>query len=681
VDEALILAYFRQRLDDHLHGHSGSVDVDRWSTAIDAFFHTLAPPTATAPLSASARSVSRSTSTWVVAQSVERLSADKRKSSFLASRDQPPAPPPPAVPLASSPIDDNNNNDDHESCESSAGAATAATAAVADDVDDTSDLSDAEPTNEDDNDDDNDDNDDDDDNDNNDDDDDDDNNDDNDDSSDSSSSDDNDDTPTDELQEELPALPKSASKGSKLLKGDSGSRRASDGDVLQSPLRTEFRPKRDQSQKFAELLEITKADGAGLASPSMSSSSKKGASWKLSHLVSKKKKRYQGDGFDLDLAYVTDRIIATGFPAEGREGVYRNSFKETYRFLTTKHGGHFAVVNLCCEPNRQYDVSKFGGAPVYRFGFEDHNPPPLQMISEFCRVANAFLDQHPSNVLAIHCKAGKGRTGTMISCLLLDRYADKNITPLDALQYYGKMRTHDDKGVTIASQTRYVRYYGAIVAQRRLSPAPPVLRAHRLRVSKLVLSGVRCVPARSSAAVAAPSASASATSSDGECQASPPHDLPAHMSSSSPTGSPRLPAGTTPIKEVLSLVARVYQRKDMLRINDAAEPAPALVCGVPVAVAAAAVDVAAGDSLEFKLNVVVSGDVKIVVENGKREELFHFWFNTTVTEADDEEPRCALNLGKVALDGPLAKDKSFKLVTQTFRADLFVGRVRQTVSN
>ncbi len=673
MDEALILAYFRQRLDDHLQGQSGKVDIDRWSAAIDAFFHTLAPPTTTAPLSTSARSVSRSTSTWVVAQSVERLS-DKRKSSFLASRDQPPAPPPPAVPLASSPVDDDDDDDvdddhddddDHESCESSAGAATAA--AVADDVDDTSDLSD---------DDDHDDNDDDNNNDNNNDND----NDDAIDSSDSSSSDDNDDTPTDELQEELPALPKGVSKGSKLLKGDSGSRRASDGDVLQSPLRTEFRPKRDQSQKFAELLEITKADGAGLASPSMSSSSKKGASWKLSHLVSKKKKRYQGDGFDLDLAYVTDRIIATGFPAEGREGVYRNSFKETYRFLTTKHGGHFAVVNLCCEPNRQYDVSKFGGAPVYRFGFEDHNPPPLQMISEFCRVANAFLDQHPSNVLAIHCKAGKGRTGTMISCLLLDRYADKNITPLDALQYYGKMRTHDDKGVTIASQTRYVRYYGAIVAQRRLSPAPPVLRAHRLRVSKLVLSGVRCVPARSSAAVAAPSASASATSSDGEGQASPPHDLAAHMSSS-PTGSPRVPAGTTPIKEVLSLVARVYQRKDMLRINDAAEPAPALVCGVPVAVAAAAVDVAAGDSLEFKLNVVVSGDVKIVVENGKREELFHFWFNTTMTEADDEEPRCALNLGKVALDGPLAKDKSFKLVTQTFRADLFVGRVRQTVSN
>lgn len=44
-------------------------------------------------------------------------------------------------------------------------------------------------------------------------------------------------------------------------------------------------------------------------------------------MVSKKKKRFDYDGYNLDLSYITDQIIAMGFPAEKFESFYRNSME------------------------------------------------------------------------------------------------------------------------------------------------------------------------------------------------------------------------------------------------------------------------------------------------------------------------------------------------------------------
>lgn len=44
----------------------------------------------------------------------------------------------------------------------------------------------------------------------------------------------------------------------------------------------------------------------------------------LRTIVSGHKKRFIQDGFNLDLTYITDRIVAMAFPAEGFESLYRN---------------------------------------------------------------------------------------------------------------------------------------------------------------------------------------------------------------------------------------------------------------------------------------------------------------------------------------------------------------------
>ena len=83
------------------------------------------------------------------------------------------------------------------------------------------------------------------------------------------------------------------------------------------------------------------------------------------------------------------------------------------------------------------------------YAFDDHNPPPFNLLVEFCQNVDKFLKESDKNVVGIHCKAGKGRTGVVICCYLV--YTELCKTAKEALVYYGKIRTLDGKGVTIPS--------------------------------------------------------------------------------------------------------------------------------------------------------------------------------------------------------------------------------------
>ncbi|KAL1503122.1 hypothetical protein AB1Y20_011185 [Prymnesium parvum] len=174
----------------------------------------------------------------------------------------------------------------------------------------------------------------------------------------------------------------------------------------------------------------------------------------LRHLVSQNKVRFSEGGFDLDLTYITDEIIAMGLPATGNEALYRNPIEEVVRFLELNHAGKYKVFNLCLE--RSYDISMFGDACAC-FPFADHGAPPLSLVRAFCTSAKAWLLQGLEHVVAIHCKAGKGRTGVMACCLLL--HVGYESTASAAIALYNAKRTKDGKGLTVPSQRRYVRYY------------------------------------------------------------------------------------------------------------------------------------------------------------------------------------------------------------------------------
>ena len=53
----------------------------------------------------------------------------------------------------------------------------------------------------------------------------------------------------------------------------------------------------------------------------------------IRELVSGGKFRYINENFNLDLTYITKRVIAMSFPAQGFESIYRNKIDDVAKFL------------------------------------------------------------------------------------------------------------------------------------------------------------------------------------------------------------------------------------------------------------------------------------------------------------------------------------------------------------
>ncbi|XP_005998112.1 tensin-1 isoform X2 [Latimeria chalumnae] len=166
------------------------------------------------------------------------------------------------------------------------------------------------------------------------------------------------------------------------------------------------------------------------------------------------------ESHDLDLIYITERIISVSFSTSADEQTYRSNLKEVAQMLKSKHGDNYLLFNLSEKRN---DISKLN-PKVLDFGWPDLHAPALDKICSICKAMDTWLNSDPHNVVVIHNKGNQGRTGVVIAAYM--HYSNISASADQALDRFAMKRFYEDKVVPVGqpSQKRYVHYFSGLLS-------------------------------------------------------------------------------------------------------------------------------------------------------------------------------------------------------------------------
>ncbi|XP_067867348.1 tensin-3-like isoform X3 [Heterodontus francisci] len=149
------------------------------------------------------------------------------------------------------------------------------------------------------------------------------------------------------------------------------------------------------------------------------------------------------EGYELDLTYITERIIAVSFPAGCSEETYFHNLQDVTRMLKSKHGDNYLVMDV---------------------GWPDLHAPPLDKMCTICKSMETWLNSDPLHVVVIHCRGGKGRIGVVISSYM--HFTNISASADQALDRFAMKKFYDDKVSALMqpSQKRYVHFLNGLLS-------------------------------------------------------------------------------------------------------------------------------------------------------------------------------------------------------------------------
>ena len=163
-------------------------------------------------------------------------------------------------------------------------------------------------------------------------------------------------------------------------------------------------------------------------------------------------------------------VIATSGPSSvWPKKAYRNPTDQLVNFLDSKHQADWSIFEFRAEGTGYPDTEVYNR--IHHFPWPDHHPPPFAIIPTLmASMRNWVQGEGPdgttdgdsgstrkNRVAVVHCKAGKGRSGTAACSYLISKEGWKKA---DALQRFTdrRMRVGFGDGVSIPSQLRWVDY-------------------------------------------------------------------------------------------------------------------------------------------------------------------------------------------------------------------------------
>uniref|UniRef100_A0A3B4ANE2 Uncharacterized protein n=1 Tax=Periophthalmus magnuspinnatus TaxID=409849 RepID=A0A3B4ANE2_9GOBI len=165
---------------------------------------------------------------------------------------------------------------------------------------------------------------------------------------------------------------------------------------------------------------------------------------------------YYYESVELDLLYITERIISVSFSSSVEEPSYAAHLREVASMLRSKHGHNYLLFNLS---EKRFDIIFLFSVHVCKLKVFVTNK-----ILVIFAVLSVNLSVDGKCVVFCRLQGNRGRTGVVVAAYM--HYSNISASADQALDRFAMKRFYEDKVLPVGqpSQRRYVEYFCGLLS-------------------------------------------------------------------------------------------------------------------------------------------------------------------------------------------------------------------------